>query len=191
MKKESAIIAVVTLIIGFLLGLLVGARFISGTATVSVTQKPKEQVSASGLEPAEITAHIKELELIVDKEPKNLKALIELGNRYFDSNQAQKAVQTYSKALALDQNNANVLTDQGVMLRALGFFDRALANFEKANKVDPNHFQSLYNIGIVYAVDLKKTEKAREVFESLLKHDQTSPLAQQAREMLKQLPAPQ
>jgi Flp pilus assembly protein TadD len=190
-KKESAIIAVVTLIIGFLLGLLVGARFISGTATVSVTQKPKEQVSASGLEPAEITAHIKELELIVDKEPKNLKALIELGNRYFDSNQAQKAVQTYSKALALDQNNANVLTDQGVMLRALGFFDRALANFEKANKVDPNHFQSLYNIGIVYAVDLKKTEKAREVFESLLKHDQTSPLAQQAREMLKQLPAPQ
>ncbi len=191
MKKESAIIAVVTLIIGFLLGLLVGARFIFDTATASVTKKPKEQVSASGLEPAEITARIKELELIVDKEPKNLKALIELGNRYFDSNQAQKAVQTYSKALAIDPNNANVLTDQGVMLRALGFFDRALANFEKANKVDPNHFQSLYNIGILYAVDLKKTEKAREVFESLLKHDQTSALAQQAREMLKQLPAPQ
>ncbi len=190
MRKESAIIAVAALIIGFLLGLLVGARFISASATASVTQNQKEQqVAASGLEPAEITARIKELELLVDKEPMNLRALIELGNKYFDSNQAQKAVQTYSKALAIEPNNANVLTDQGVMLRALGFFDRALANFEKANKVDPNHFQSLYNIGIVYAVDLKKPEKAREVFESLLKHDQTSSLAQQAREMLKQLPA--
>lgn len=188
MNKETTIVAVAALIIGFLLGALVGAKFMSGSVTPA-GQQAMPQAGGAMVNPGQSAARIAELEQVVAKDPKNLQAWITLGNDYFDANQAQKAVQAYGKALAIDPNNANVLTDQGVMFRALGFFDRALANFEKANKLDPKHLQSLYNIGIVYAVDLKQPAKARATFEALLQKDQTSDLARQAREMLQQLPA--
>lgn len=189
MNKETTFIGVAALIIGFLLGLLVGGKYMSNNAVPGGQQQSIQQGSGASINPGQSAARIVELEQLVAKDPKNLQALITLGNDYFDSNQPQKAVQTYSKALALDPNNANVLTDQGVMFRALGFYDRALTNFEKANKIDPKHLQSLFNTGIVYAVDLKQPAKAKAVFETLLQKDQTSDLARQAREMLKQLPA--
>jgi cytochrome c-type biogenesis protein CcmH/NrfG len=189
MNKETTFIGVAALIIGFLLGLLVGGKYMSSRAVPGGQQQNIQQGSGASINPGQSAARIVELEQLVAKDPKNLQALITLGNDYFDSNQAQKAVQTYGKALALDPNNANVLTDQGVMFRALGFYDRALTNFEKANKIDPKHLQSLFNTGIVYAVDLKQPAKAKAVFETLLQKDQTSDLARQAREMLKQLPA--
>jgi len=186
MNKENAIVGIAALIIGFLLGVLVGGKFMAGSSAPT-NQQAMQQGSGPVVNPGQSAARIAELEQLVAKDPKNLQAWITLGNDYFDANQAQKAVQAYNKALAIDPNNANVLTDQGVMFRALGFFDRALANFEKAGKLDPKHLQSLFNIGIVYAVDLKQPDKARATFESLLQKDQTSDLARQAREMLKQL----
>jgi len=97
-------------------------------------------------------------------------------------------VQAYARALELNPNDPNVLTDQGVMFRALGFFDKALANFEKANKLNPQHLQSLYNSGIVYAVDMKQPAKARPILERVAQQGGSSELGNQAREMLQQLP---
>ena len=189
MNKETVIIGVAGLIIGFLLGVLVGGKFMAGSTT-SANQPAMQQVGGAMPNPGQLSARIAELEQLTAKDPKNLQAWITLGNDYFDSNQAQKSVQAYNKALELDPNNANVLTDQGVMFRALGFYDRALANFDKANKLDPKHLQSLFNTGIVYAVDLKQPAKAKAIFESLLQKDQNSDLARQSREMLQQLAAP-
>lgn len=186
MNKETTIIGVAGLIIGFLLGVLVGGKFMAGSTT-SNNQPAMQQTGGAMPNPGQLSARIAELEQLTAKDPKNLQAWITLGNDYFDSNQAQKAVQAYNKALELDPNNTNVLTDQGVMFRALGFYDRALANFDKANKLDPKHLQSLFNTGIVYAVDLKQPAKAKAVFESLLQKDQSSDLARQSREMLQQL----
>lgn len=186
MSKETTIVGVAALIIGFLIGVMVGGKFMAGS-NVSTSPAAVQQGSGAMVNPGQTSARIAELEQLVAKDPKNLQAWITLGNDYFDSNQAQKAVKAYGKALELDPNNANVLTDQGVMFRALGFYDRALANFEKANKLDPKHLQSLFNTGIVYAVDLKQTAKAKATFEALLQKDQTSDLARQAREMLQQL----
>lgn len=187
MQKETIVVGVAGLIIGFLLGALVGGKYMAGSAA-PVSQQVAQQ-AAPLMQQGQSAARIPELEKIVAADPKNLQAWITLGNDYFDTNQPQKAVDAYNKALTLEPNNANVLTDQGVMFRALGFFDRALDNFEKANKADPQHLQSLFNIGIVYAVDLKQPDKARAVLERLLQRDQTSELARQARELLQQLPA--
>lgn len=186
MSKETTIVGVAALIIGFLIGIMVGGKFMAGSKATS-GQAAVQQGSGAMINPGQSAARIAELEQVVAKDPKNLQAWITLGNDYFDSNQAQKAVQAYAKALEIDPTNANVLTDQGVMFRALGFYDRALANFEKASKLDPKHLQSLFNTGIVYAVDLKQNAKAKATFEALLQKDQTSDLARQAREMLQQL----
>lgn len=186
MTKENVFFGAAGLIIGLLLGILVGGKVTGGSP--SPAAQAVQQTGGAMANPAQLSIRITEAEKIVAKDPKNLQAWIALGNDYFDANNPQKSVQAYEKALELDPNNPNVLTDQGVMFRALGFFDRALGNFQKANKINPTHLQSLYNQGIVYAVDLKQPEKAKPVFEAIIQKGGNSDMANQARQMLQQLP---
>jgi tetratricopeptide (TPR) repeat protein len=67
------------------------------------------------------------------------------------------------------------------MYRDLGQFDRAIANFQKANQVDPKHVQSLYNIGVVYLNDLKQPKKAIEAWNKVIQAAPQSEQAAQAR----------
>ncbi len=186
MNKESIAFAVAGLIIGFLLGVLVGGKMLGGGATTASSPAQDAAPLASAVD---VNAKIDEMEKVVAKDSQNVQAWVALGNAYYDAKSPQKAVQAYAKALALNPNDANVLTDQGVMFRALGFFDKAVANFEKANKLNPQHLQSLYNLGIVYAIDLKQPAKARPVFEKVIRLDKTGELGSQARAILQQLPA--
>lgn len=185
MNKESITLGVAGLIIGLLLGLLIGGKMLGGSGATTPTPA---QTAAPMVSQADLNARIAEIENVVAKDPKNVQAWVTLGNDYFDAHNPQKAVQAYAKALELNPNDPNVLTDQGVMFRALGFFDKALANFEKASKLNPQHLQSLYNSGIVYAVDMKQPAKARPIFERVAQQGGSSELGNQAREMLQQLP---
>jgi len=180
-KKESALIAVVALIVGILGGYLV----------FSISNAGKSQQAAPTIptgvgSPADYTQRIAQAEKVVAQDPKNLNAWISLGNDYFDTEQAQKSINAYSKALEIEPKNPNVLTDQGVMFRKVGWYDKALINFEKAGKIDPNHLQSLYNAGIIYAVDLKQPEKAIPYWTRYLNLDSNSPTALQIKGMLEQ-----
>lgn len=186
MQKESIILGVSGLIIGFLLGIIVGGKVLGGPPA---SAPAPAQNAAPMVNPADTQARIVEMEKVVARDPKNVQAWVTLGNDYFDANNPQKSVQAYAKALELNPDDPNVITDQGVMYRALGFYDKALANFERANKVNPQHLQSLYNSGIVYAVDMKMPDKARTAFEMVIQRGGGGELANQAREMIKQLPA--
>lgn len=182
MKKESVLGIVVALIIGLLGGFLI----------FSVSAKKETVPVAGGLppgagSPTDYQQRIAEAEKIVAADPKNLQAWIQLGNDYFDTDQAKKSVDAYGKALELDPSNTNVLTDQGIMYRKIGWYDKAIANFEKAQQLDPKHLQSLYNLGVVYATDLKQPEKAIKVWNHYLELDTTSPTAQQVKMQLDQL----
>jgi len=126
---------------------------------------------------------------VVARDPKNVQAWIQLGNDLFDTNQHQRSIEAYAKALELQPNNPDVLTDQGVMYRATGQFDKAIANFEKAQKVAPTHLQSLINIAVVYDSDLKQTSKAVAALEKVLQIDPTGQFGAQAREFLAQIKA--
>jgi len=136
---------------------------------------------------AEVQARIARIEAAVLVNPKDHEAWVALGNEYFDSHQAQKAVEAYGKALTLKPDDPNVLTDQGVMYRQLGQFEKALATFQKANRLQPSHVQSLFNMGIVYANDLNKPDEAIKVWNKILALAPTSDQAAQARQMLSQL----
>ena len=120
-------------------------------------------------------------------DPVNAKAWIALGNRYFDLHQRQKAIEAYGKALQLDPNNPDVLTDQGVMYREIGAFDRAIANFEKANTIDPRHLTSLLDLGVLYAQDLKDEDKAIKTWTRLIRLAPTSIQAARAQAYIEQL----
>jgi tetratricopeptide (TPR) repeat protein len=179
LKKESILVCIVSLVVGFLLGFLIGSSSNAGKSVPATASIP----SGAG-SPTDYTSRIAEAEKIVAQDPKNLNAWLSLGNDYFDTEQAQKAINAYGKALEIEPNNPNVLTDQGVMYRKVGWYDKALANFEKAQKIDPKHLQSLFNSGVVYAVDLKDHVKARPYWKMILEIDPNSSTAMQVKSMM-------
>lgn len=179
MKKESILICIVSLVVGFLLGFLIGSSSNAGKNVPATASIP----SGSG-SPTDYSSRIAEAEKIVAQDPKNLNAWLSLGNDYFDTEQAQKAIHAYGKVLEIEPNNPNVLTDQGVMYRKVGWYDKALANFELAQKIDPKHVQSLFNSGIVYAVDLKDHVKARPYWKKILEIDPNSATAMQVKSLM-------
>jgi len=186
LKKESILIAAVALIVG-----LLGGFLIFSMSSVGKNQQPAGSIPTGSGSPTDYVSRIAEAEKIVAKDPKNLNAWLSLGNDYFDTEQAQKSIHAYGKVLEIQPNNPNVLTDQGVMYRKVGWYDKALENFEKAQKLDPKHLQSLYNLGIVYAVDMKQPEKAELIWKKYLQMDPNSPTAMQIKSMMASPPPSQ
>ena len=178
MNKESTLIAVVALLVG-----LLGGYLIFSISNAGKVQQPVSQVQPGGL-PVDNSQRIAQAEKIVAEDPKNVNAWISLGNDYFDTDQPQKAINAYSKALEINPNNPNVLTDQGIMYRRIGWYDKALANFAKASGYDPKHVQSLFNTGLVYALDLKDHVKARPYWKKVLEIEPNGASAQQIKGMM-------
>ena len=108
------------------------------------------------------------LEEMAQNNPTNAKAWIRLGNYYFDSDQYEKSIQAYTRALEITPDNANVITDMGVMYRRAGKPDQAVAAFDRAIAADPVHEKSRLNKGIVMLNDLKDIDGAVAAWEGLL-----------------------
>ena len=185
MKKESVLLLVIALVIGVLVGVIfTNARKDTATTTTAPVSAPAVNYQQQ----------IKMLMDVVAKEPSNRNAWVQLGHNYFDSDQPMLAIDAYDKALAINGNDANVLTDQGVMFRRLGWFDRAIENFEKAHKVSPDHQQSLYNLGIVYRYDIQDIPKAIAAWEKFMALNPGGPVAAKVQtelDHMKSLPAGQ
>ena len=194
MNTKDMLFGIAIFAAGLLTGVFIGSRQTTSTSTPSAMSAPggmpggfTTPAPAPGTD--DKVSRIAMAEQFVAREPKNVQAWIQLGNDLFDTNQAQKSIEAYAKALELQPNNPDVLTDQGVMFRAVGQFDQAIANFEKAQKIAPDHLQSLINIAVVYDNDLKKPEKAIAALEKVLQTDPTGRFGQQAREYLAQIKA--
>jgi tetratricopeptide (TPR) repeat protein len=108
----------------------------------------------------------------------------ELGNVYFDSDQAELAIKAYERALALKPDDADILNDQGAMYRQTGDFGRAAANFEKAVTLAPHSLESLYNGAYVYAFDLNDIPKALVMWQRYLELESKSETARQIRSFI-------
>jgi cytochrome c-type biogenesis protein CcmH/NrfG len=191
MKKETAILYIV---IAFLVGFIAGAtvailKGTKDTPKTAMVQKPQmgpapAPAPAPGPDPAEAALKIKTLQEIIKKDPKNLPALVELGNLHFDAGQPKEAIEAYSKYLAIKPDNADVRTDLGIMYRAMGDFDRAIEEFKKAAQSDPKHVNSRYNMGIVLLHDKQDVKGAVKAWEEYLKVDTGSERANRIRAQL-------
>jgi tetratricopeptide (TPR) repeat protein len=138
--------------------------------------------SVNGKDNTLIVEILRKIETLVKKtvaEPKNHEAWCLLGNAYFDADLPDEAIAAYNKALSLRPDDTNILNDQGAMYRQKGDFVSALANFEKAVKIDPYNLESLYNSGYVYAFDLNNIPKALKIWKQYLELDKSSETARQ------------
>jgi len=163
MKQETILVVVVTLVAGVIIGWMVANQ--GSSPAPAPVAPPQAGAPAGGVN---LQQRINELKAVVASDPKNRNAWVALGNDYFDSDRPMESVDAYQKALDINPNDANVLTDQGVMFRRLGWYDRAIDNFTKANQVDPQHSVSLFNLGITYRYDLQDFPKAKTAWEKFL-----------------------
>ncbi len=177
MKKETILLVVVALVAGVLGGVI-------------FTNAKKDQATGGqAFNPASAPAadyqqKIQTLEALVSREPNNRQAWVQLGHNFFDSGNPMKAIEAYDKALALDGNDPDVLTDQGVMYRRIGWFDKSIANFKKANELNPRHVNALFNMGIVYNQDLGDKVKAKEAWTRYLEITPSGQGADKVRTMI-------
>ncbi len=165
MKKETIVFAVVALIIG-VMGGVIYSNWQRDTAQPAASGGASPP--AAGVPVVNYQQQITTLEGIVAREPENRNAWVQLGNNFFGSDQPIKAIEAYDKALELAPDDPNVLTDQGTMFRRVGWYDRAISNFQRAAELDPNHLQSRYNMGVVYRYDLQDFPSAVAAWESFL-----------------------
>ena len=162
---------------GFIAGLVVGVvimNFAGGSNTSggpggSGAPAPITGGQEAGPDRIKLSRDIAQLEDIVKKDPKNYQALVQIGNDYFDLGEAQKAVDSYTRALAIKDGDPNVLTDLGVMYRQLKDFPKALAAFRRAAASSPTHPQSRMNIGVVLMHDLNDPKAAIVAWEDYLR----------------------
>ena len=178
-NKEVWLIGGMCFVVGLLVGIFV-ADF-SGPKPVPTTAPPASSVSVAD------NSQVIMLERIVREQPQNLNAWVQLAHTLFDADQPMEAVKAYGRALELQPDDADLLTDQGVMYRRLGWYDQAVKNFKRAAEVNPRHIQSLYNLGIVYRYDLEDYPNAIEAWERYLTRNPSGPSSEQVRQQLNQM----
>jgi cytochrome c-type biogenesis protein CcmH/NrfG len=186
---QVVFLAVGCLIVGYFFGLGTGFYVLRSPApTPGPASAPAPAVAPPGAALGSLSAEIRELGQIVEKDPKNRAAWVRLGNLHFDANQHAESIHAYTKALELDPKDPDVLTDRGVMYRAIGEYQLAAGEFRKAAEIDPKHLNSLMNLGVVLR-DLKDVEGAAKAWQSYLDRNPPPELADRIRKELEALKA--
>jgi tetratricopeptide (TPR) repeat protein len=185
MKKEYAFLFIgIAFIAGLVVGVIAAVYYEDKAPMISPTMKQAPLSSAPTVPPADALRQIGFLQSILKDDPKSLNALIQLGNLYFDTDQFDQAIETYSKALEINPQNANVRTDMGIMYRRKQNYDKAIAEFQKAAESDPKHINSRYNLGLVLLHDKGDIKGAIKAWEDYLKVEPTGPRAENIRNQM-------
>ena len=173
MNRDNVLFTVCGLLAGFIVGYFVGS---GGRAPAAAASSPAAAAAsaAGGGGPAvssspELLAKVKDLQNALARDPQNADLELQLANTYYDMADWSSATQAYEKSLSAHGTDPNVLTDLGSSYRNLGEFKKALDMYERAQKVAPTHAQSLLNMTLVYAFDLKDAQKAQATFDRLKK----------------------
>jgi cytochrome c-type biogenesis protein CcmH/NrfG len=178
---------VVVLIIGALGGYLLHSSSGSSDTASTASAPPSASLPPSALTnaPAQVLeAQTKPLLQRLDSNPKDVSAMTELGNVYFDASQWTTAIGYYARALNETPKNTDVRTDMGIAYYYSGDSDRALKEFEVALKDDPRHVQTLFNVGVVKLGGKNDPKGAIAAWESLLKIDPAYPERTKVESML-------
>jgi TPR repeat protein len=122
------------------------------------TDGGSEQMMARVFE--EITA----LKAAIEKDPKDVKALMRLANMYHDARKFDQAVDYYRKALAFTPEDVDARTDMGICMYEMGMADEAIAQFRTSLQHGPKHWQTWLNLGIVSLSGKNDVRTATEAF---------------------------
>lgn len=90
---------------------------------------------------------------------------VQRGNWLYDHQRWTEAIASYEEAIRLGLDNPDVRTDLGSSYRFANDPMKALELYQLAQRMDPQHENSLLNTATLYAQVLRDPVKARETFE--------------------------
>lgn len=170
---------------------------LSALAFFTYLEKPPSQTEATdgsipvSQEPdalmEQVFETIAELKTILEKDPKNLQALIALGNLYYDGQKFEEAIAYYKKALEIDPKISAVWTDMGTMYHQLGKVDSSITCYQKAIDLDSKNKSAWFNLGLVYAYDKKEEKKALWAWKRFLELSPDDPHVQVIKDEMEKL----
>ncbi len=109
-----------------------------------------------------------------------------LANWNYDRQNWTQAIAQYEQAIAPGADNPDVRTDLGNCFRFLGQGQKALEQYEIAQKENPLHENSLFNQISLFSEVLHDQERAAAVAREFLARFPQSPRAESARQVLLQ-----
>jgi len=170
-----------------------------GVETNSVPKGPTELVqqfqnyqnSVNALEAQKET-----FEDLLKKNPKDVNALIGLGDTYSDLagvtedvSNYRKAVDNYKKALEIDPSRSSVRTDMAIAYYSLGATDVAIEELNKVISTDEGFHQAHFNLGVILYQGKSDLAKAKEHFQKVIDKAPKSIFGLRAQEYINQIDA--
>ena len=111
-----------------------------------------------------IFEELNSLKAALEKDPRNLRALVRLADLYHQAAKFDQAIDYYRRALEVQPEDVEARNHMGVCLREVGKADEALAQFRTALTYDPKHWPTWLNLGVVALLDKRDLEEARRAF---------------------------
>jgi tetratricopeptide (TPR) repeat protein len=116
-------------------------------------------------------------------------AALTLANWNYDRQNWSHAIEHYQEAIVLGRDNPDVRTDLGNCFRFLGQTQKALEQYETAQKQNPQHENSLYNQAGLFSEVLHDNERAKAITREFIARFPQSPRAEPAKKLLSELEA--
>jgi tetratricopeptide (TPR) repeat protein len=189
MKADSIVFTVAGMCFGVILGWVLGSqqagRLTPAAAPAAQAAAPGTPTAAGTQQPAVLDeARVQSLTTILQSDPKNSGAAIQLANTYFDGERYNDAIKWYEEALKLDPKNVDASTDLGVSYYYVNQADRALQQFDYSLKLNPSHTKTLLNQGIVMAFGKQDLDAASAAWRKVVDLAPDSPEGQAAKRAL-------
>ncbi|MFB3853208.1 MAG: tetratricopeptide repeat protein [Vicinamibacterales bacterium] len=189
MRAESIILAIAGAFFGLIVGWVLGtqqARPAPAAAAAVSRAQPAPASQAPQPKPVD-EARVETLRAAAERDSRNARVRVELGNMYFDAERYEDAITWYKQALAIEPKDADVSTDLGVSYYYLDRPDEALAQFDRSLEIDPGHAKTILNQGIVRAFGKQDLNGAVESWQRLIAMSPDSPEGQAAKRALDSL----
>ncbi len=183
MKAESIVFAIAGMCFGVILGWVLGTQQ-SGRPVAPVAAEAQAAAAPpAGASQAPVLdeARVQSLQTILNSDPKNAGALVQLANTYFDAQRYPDAIRYYEQGLAIAPSNVEASTDLGVSYYYSNRADDALRQFETSLKLDPKHSKTLLNKGIVLAFGKQDLNGAAAMWNQVVEVAPGTPEAEAAR----------
>ena len=191
MRSDSIVFAVAGMCFGVILGWVIGVQqagmrpAAAPTAAVPAGEGTGNARQAPPLD----EARVQSLMTVIENDPKNAGAAVQLANMYFDAEQYTDAIGWYEEGLRLDPANPDASTDLGVSYYYTGQTDLALQQFELSLKLDPRHTKTMLNQGIVLAFGKQDLAGAEAAWKQVVALAPDSPEGQAASRALEGITA--
>jgi len=143
---------------------------------------PTQAGEGAGL-PSSIMEELQLLKRQLEQDPDDLSALVRAGDMLFRMGLWDEALRFYERGLEVNRN-PDLLTVSGLCYREMRQFDEALERFSEAHRLDPSHWESLYNTAVVTGIDLGQFEKAEATLRELEAQDPSNTNLEELREAI-------